>query len=98
LSLGVARSLEGGFAEGEYWFYLWIFGMVRYDKVNSPTDFLNGASERNARSRVSPGIQFLVRDNIKAEFECDYRWKQPDSSTKLFFRANGFTVGVDDMF
>jgi opacity protein-like surface antigen len=59
---------------------------------------LNGASEHNARSRISPGIQFLVRDNIKAEFEYQYRWKQPDPTTNLFFRANGFTAGIDYVF
>lgn len=91
-------TFSGGFAEAEYWFYPWIIGIMRYDVVNSPTDFLNGASEHNARSRVSPGIQFLVRANIKAEFEYQYRWRQPDPSTSQFFRANGFTAGIDYVF
>jgi opacity protein-like surface antigen len=91
-------TFSGGFAEAEYWFYPWVIGIMRYDVVNSPTDFLNGASEHNTRSRVSPGIQFLVRANIKAEFEYQYRWRQPDPSTSQFFRANGFTAGIDYVF
>src|SRR5579859_239482 len=91
-------TFSGGFAEAEYWFYPWVIGTMRYDVVNSPTDFLNGASEHNTRSRVSPGVQFLVRANIKAEFEYQYRYKQPDPSSNLFFRANGFTAGIDYVF
>lgn len=91
-------SFSGGFAEAEYWFYPWVIGIMRYDVVNSPTDFLNGASQRNSRNRVSPGIQFLVRDNIKAEFEYQYRWQQPIPNSTEFFRANGFSAGFDYVF
>lgn len=93
-----AVTFSGGFAEAEYWFYPWVIGIMRYDVVNSPTDFLNGVSARNTRGRMSPGIQFLVRDNIKAEFEYQYRWQQVDPTTNQFFRANGFTAGVDYVF
>ncbi|HLY61062.1 MAG TPA: hypothetical protein VKV95_09965 [Terriglobia bacterium] len=91
-------TYSGGFAEAEYWIYPWVIGLMRYDVVNSPTDFLNGASEHNTRSRFSPGIQFLIRDNIKAAFEYSYRWQQPDPNTSEFFRANGFTAGIDYVF
>ena len=70
---------------------------MRYDVVNSPTDFLNGASVRNTRNRFSPGLQILIRGNIKAVFEYQRRWQQVvDTSGR--FRANGFVFGVDYVF
>jgi hypothetical protein len=91
-------TFSGGFAEAEYWFYPWVIGTMRYDVVNSPTDFQNGVSDRNTRNRFSPGMQFLVRDNIKASFEYQYQWRQPDPATAQYFRANGLTAGIDYVF
>lgn len=91
-------TFSGGFAEAEYWFYPWVIGTMRYDVVNSPTDFQNGVSEHNTRNRFSPGMQFLIRDNIKAAFEYQYQWRQPDPTTNQFFRANGLTAGIDYVF
>jgi len=65
--------------------------------VNSPTDFLNGASVHNTRNRFSPGVQMLIRANIKTVFEYQHRWQQPfDTSGR--FRANGFVIGIDYVF
>ena len=90
-------TFTGGFGEAEYWVYPWFITLMRYDFVNSPTDFLNGASRRNTRNRFSPGVQLLVRANIKVAFEYQRRWEQPIDSTR-FFRANGFVSGIDFVF
>ncbi len=88
-------TFSGGFAEAEYWFYPWLIGIMRYDAVNSPTDFLNGASRHNTRNRFSPGAQVLIRANIKTVFEYQRRWQQSAGSGELFFRPNGFLFGID---
>jgi len=95
-------TFTGGFAESEYWIYPWLIGLMRYDFVNSPTDFLNGTSRRNTRNRFSPGLQMLVRANIKLAFEYQHRWERPFANpatgTTEFFRADGFVTGVDLVF
>ncbi len=90
-------TFSGGFGEAEYWFYPWLIGLVRYDAVNSPTDFQNGVSRNNTRNRVSPGFQILVRSNIKLAFEYERRWEEPVPND-LFFRPNGFITGIDYSF
>ncbi len=90
-------TFSGGFGEAEYWFYPWLIGLMRYDAVNSPTDFLNGASRNNTRNRFSPGVQVLIRANIKAVFEYQHRWQQPYGDG-LFFRPNGAVAGIDYSF
>jgi hypothetical protein len=90
-------TFTGGFAQAQYWFYPWVIGVMRYDVVNSPTDFLNGASVHNTRNRFSPGIQILVRGNIKTVFEYQHRWQQPATEGRPF-RANGFVFGIDYVF
>jgi hypothetical protein len=75
-----------------------MIALMRYDAVNSPTDFLNGASRFNTRNRLSPGIQFLIRANIKWDFEYNYRWQQPIPNSTQFFRLNGFETGFDYVF
>lgn len=94
---GSPVTFTGGFGEAEYWVLPWVITIMRYDVVNSPTDFLNGASKHNTRNRVSPGIQILVRANIKTVFEYQRRWQQPFGEGQ-FFRANGFVVGIDYLF
>ncbi len=98
LTRGAPVTFSGGLAEAEYWFYPWLIGLLRYDVVNSPTDFLNGVSRNNTRNRFSPGFQVLVRANIKFAFEYQHRWEQPIPNTIQFFRANGFVSGVDFVF
>src|SRR5262249_19948874 len=58
-------AFSGGFAGVNYWLYPWMIAYVRYDAVNSPTDFRNGVSQHTTRNRYSPGFQVLVRANIK---------------------------------
>jgi hypothetical protein len=95
---GPPVTFSGGFAQAEYWFYPWVIGLMRYDLVNSPTDFLNGVSRNNSRNAFSPGVQLLVRANIKVAFEYQHRWEQPVPSTAQFFRPNGFSTGFDYVF
>ena len=71
---------------------------MRYDAVNSPTDFLNGASSYNTRNRFSPGLQVLVRGNVKALFEYQRNWEKPAGVDDLFFRPNSFLAGIDFVF
>jgi len=91
-------TFSGGFVEGEYWFYPWLIGLMRYDFVNSPTDFQNGISRFDTRNRFSPGVQVLIRANVKLEFEYQRRFEQPIPGTTQFFRANGFSLGTDFLF
>ncbi len=91
-------TFSGGFGQAQYWFYPWMIGLMRYDFVNSPTDMANGASQFATRNRFSPGVQFLVRANVKLAFEYEYRWQRPIPDTILFFRPNGFTTGIDFVF
>ncbi len=94
-------TFTGGFAQAQYWIYPWAMALMRYDFVDSPTDFSNGASRYNTRNRFSPGVQFLVRANVKVAFEYQHRWEQPvtlsDGST-IFFHPNGIVTGIDYVF
>jgi hypothetical protein len=93
-----AVTFTGGFAEAEYWVYPWMIALMRYDFVDSPTDFLNGASRNATRNRFSPGVQMLVRANIKVALEYQYRWQQSVPNTPDFFRQNGLVSGIDFVF
>jgi len=95
---GPPVTFNGGFAEAEYWFYPWLIGIMRFDAVNSPTDFLNGVSRRNTRNRYGPGVQFMVRSNIKVAFEYQRKWEQSAGEPGKFFRPNGFATGIDYSF
>jgi hypothetical protein len=97
-SPGPPVTFSGGLAEAEYWFYPWFIGLMRYDVVNSPTDFLNGASRHDTRNRLSPGVQLLVRSNLKLAFEYQRGWQQPIPNAQQFFRLNGFATGIDYSF
>lgn len=98
LDHGPSVNFSGGFAQAEFWVYPWVIPIMRYDVVNSATDFQQGVSRRFARNRFSPGVQFLVRPNIKAVFEYNHSWEQLVSGTNNFFRSNGLQGGVDFTF
>lgn len=95
-------TFSGGFAGANYWIHPWLIGYLRYDFVNSPTDFLNGVSEANTRNRVSPGFQVLVRANIKVIGEYNYQWARPFANPTTgateFFRPHTFVTGIDYVF
>lgn len=94
-------TFTGGFAEAQYWIYPWAIALMRYDFVDSPTDFSNGVSRYDTRNRFSPGFQFLVRANIKVAFEYQHRWEKPvtlANGSTIFFRPNGIVSGIDYVF
>jgi hypothetical protein len=91
-------TFTGGFGQAQYWVYPWLIALMRYDFVNSPADMTNGISRYDTRNRFSPGVQFLVRANVKLAFEYQYRWQQPIPDTLNFFRPNGFAGGIDYVF
>ncbi len=95
-------TFSGGFAGANYWIYPWMITYMRYDFVNSPTDFLNGVSQYNTRNRYSPGFQILLRANIKIIGEYEYHWGQPFTNTTTgttdIFRPHTFLTGIDYVF
>jgi hypothetical protein len=97
-------TFTGGFAQVNYWIHPWLIGLMRYDVVNSPTDFaatgFPNSLHKDTRNRFSPGVQFLVRANIKMAFEYEHRWQQPVdiNGTTTFFRKNGIVSGIDYVF
>jgi len=97
-----AVTFTGGFAGANVWIYPWLIGYMRYDFVNSPTDYFNAVSEHATRNRYSPGFQVLVRANIKVIGEYEYQWGQPYTDpvtgNTLFFRPNAFIGGIDYAF
>ncbi len=95
---GTPITFTGGFAQAEYWVYPWLITLMRYDFVDSPTDFLNGVARNNTRNRFSPGVQMLIRANLKVAFEYQRRWQQPIPGATDFFRPNGFVSGIDFVF
>jgi hypothetical protein len=98
LGHGTPITFSGGFGQAEYWIYPWLIGIMRYDLVNSPTDFANGVSQHFARSRYSPGLQMLIRANVKIAFEYQHRWGQPVADTGLVFHPHGFVGAIDYSF
>jgi hypothetical protein len=97
---GPSINYSGGFAQAEYWVLPWLIPMMRYDLVNSPFDFAAGVSQGTSRSRFSPGVQALVRANIKVNFEYQHRWGVPVPGTLVptFFHPNGALLGIDFAF
>jgi len=97
-----AVTYTGGFAGSNFWIYPWMISYMRYDFVNSPTDFFNGVSQHRTRNRFSPGFQMLVRANIKIIGEYQYHWGapyiDPTTGNELFFRPHSFVSGIDYVF
>jgi len=89
-TVGSPAHFSGGFIEADYLVYLWMMTILRWDRVNSTADLLNGigADQNNppaspylsplssVRNRFTPGIQFLIHANIKTSFEYQIRPKQ----------------------
>lgn len=98
LDHGPSVNFSGGFAQAEYWAYPWLIPIMRWDYVNAPFDFFSSVSKNFARDRFSPGIQALVRPNIKLVFEYQHTFEAPVPGTSTFFRPNGAVGGVDFAF
>jgi hypothetical protein len=76
---------------------------MRYDFVNSPSDFFNLVSQYKTRNAFRPGYQILVRANIKVVGEYQRHWGQPYPDTNnpgafLYYRPNTFVTGIDYVF
>jgi hypothetical protein len=100
LLVGPSINYSGGFAQAEYWLFPWLIPIMRYDLVNSPFDFAAGLSEGTSRHRFSPGVQALVRANIKIDFEYAHRWgvPVPGALVPTFFHPNSALLGIDFAF
>ncbi len=88
---GTPAKFNGGFLEADYLVLPWLMTIMRYDRVQSSADFLNGAGSGNyyspigtSRDRFTPGVQFLIHANIKTSFEYQFRPQQA-----LTYDANG---------
>jgi hypothetical protein len=111
---GSPAHFSGGFLEADYLVLPWVMAIMRWDQVKSTADFLNGVGSNPddsigafvspfhaTRNRFTPGIQFLIRANIKAAFEYQIRPQQivydPETGTPLTspFRTNSAVVGLD---
>ena len=89
-----AVKFNGGFLEADYLALPWLMTIMRWDRVQSSTDFLNGAGSGNyfspagsTRDRITPGVQFLIHANIKTSFEYAFRPQQA-----LSYNASGQAV------
>lgn len=82
----VPAKFSGGFAQADYLALPWVMMIMRWDSVNSSADRINGftlatgtpyfAPVRSTRTRLTPGVQFLIHPNIKASFEYQFRPQQ----------------------
>jgi hypothetical protein len=85
---GSPSTFSGGFVDAEWLAYPWMYVMIRYDGVNSNSDYhnalvpggftaspFNGAA-RVTRNRITPAVQFLIHANIKATAEYQFRPSQ----------------------
>jgi hypothetical protein len=87
---GSPATFSGGFIQADYMIYPWMMAIMRWDRVNSKSDLLNGYTTGTAgaidtpyyspfssvRNRFTPGVQFLIHANIKASFEYQIRPEQ----------------------
>jgi hypothetical protein len=87
---GKPATFSGGFIQADYLVYPWMMTIIRWDRVASTSDFLNGVGAgasapppgnyfspfSSVRNRFTPGVQFLIHANIKASFEYQIRPQQ----------------------
>jgi hypothetical protein len=111
LASGEPVHFSGGFVEADYMALPWMMTSLRWDSVNSASDRLNGvdgagffAPFHSTRTRITPGVQFLIHPNIKAAFEYEIRPEQvvTDPTTGDIvtgpFRTNSAVAGLDFVF
>jgi hypothetical protein len=102
---GSPATFSGGFVDAEWLAYPWMYVMIRYDGVNSNSDYhnalvpggftgspFNGASSVT-RNRITPAVQFLIHANIKATAEYQFR---PSQSVQVALNPiTGLPMAVD---
>jgi hypothetical protein len=96
-----AVTFTGGFVAANFWIYPWLIPTLRYDFVNSPSDYFNVVSAARTRNDFRPGYQILVRANIKIVGEYTRHWGVPytDAAGNLLnYRPNTFITGIDYVF
>jgi len=95
-----AVTFTGGWLAGNYWIYPWLIATMRYDFVNSPSDYWNVVSQYQTRNDFRPGYQILVRANVKILGEYTYHWgvPYPSPTGTLYYRPNSFVTGIDYLF
>jgi hypothetical protein len=99
---GMPATFSGGFVQADYLVHPWLMAIARWDQVNSSADRINGlafatntsyfAPYSSSRDRFTPGVQFLIRANIKASFEYQIRPRQFVTVGSL---ANGNPVALN---
>ena len=102
---GSPVTFSGGFVDAEWLAYPWLYVMIRYDGVNSTSDYynalvpggftgspFNGASSVT-RNRITPAVQFLIHANIKAVAE--YQFRPGQSVTYSVNPINGLPLAVN---
>jgi hypothetical protein len=98
---GPKVTYTGGLVAVNYWIYPWLIATMRYDVVNSPTDWINMVSQYQTRNRFSPGYQILVRANIKIIGEFQSTWGRPyviPAGLTQYYHPNTFVTGIDYVF
>ena len=95
-----AVTFTGGFVAANYWIFPWLISTMRYDFVNSPSDFVNGVSQYQTRNRYSPGYTILLRANVKVIGEYQYHWGVPyaGATATQYYRPSSFVTGIDYVF
>jgi hypothetical protein len=96
-----AVTFTGGFVTANYWIFPWFISTMRYDFVNSPSDFVNLTSQHQTRNRYSPGYTILLRANVKLIGEYQYHWGVPYTAATgatQFYRPHAFITGIDYVF
>ena len=102
---GSPATFSGGFVDAEWLAYPWMYVMLRYDAVNSNSDYhnalvpggftgspFNGAASVT-RNRITPAVQFLIHANIKAIAEYQIR---PSQSVQFAANPiNGLPMAVN---
>jgi hypothetical protein len=106
-------KFSGGFVQADYLALPWLMATMRWDRVQSRADQINGidgvtptsfaAAFDSTRDRFTPGVQFLIHANIKTSFEYQFRPRQyvmldANGLPVSPFRVNTAVVGLEFVY